>query len=167
MLLGKSRNNLDSKGRVFVPAKWRPDMTEHVVILIGLNPADMTKEERFLQILPYETFVEFAKDITSSRPSDLSLMRAKRKIFSSAEECTLDKQGRILIPQWLAKYANLTDEVLLCGIEDRIQVWNPDDFEAAEADYTLNELCADVQKHSDRAADAASVASLISPAFGG
>ena len=47
-------------------------------------------------------------------------MRAKRKIFSSAEECTLDKQGRILIPQWLAKYANLKDEVLLCGVEDRV-----------------------------------------------
>ena len=112
MLLGQSRNNLDSKGRIFVPVKWRPDTSDHVVVLIGLNPADVKKEERFLQILRYEKFVEFAKDLTSSRPSDLSLMRAKRKIFSSAEECTLDKQGRILIPQWLAKYANLKDEVL-------------------------------------------------------
>ena len=105
--------------------------------------------------------------LTSSRPSDLSLMRAKRKIFSSAEECTLDKQGRILIPQWLAKYANLKDEVLLCGVEDRILVWNPDDFEAAEADYTLNELCSDVQNYSDKTPGNSSAASLISSAFGG
>ena len=88
MLLGQSRNNLDSKGRIFVPVKWRPDTSDHVVVLIGLNPADVKKEERFLQILRYEKFVEFAKDLTSSRPSDLSLMRAKRKIFSSAEEYT-------------------------------------------------------------------------------
>ncbi len=167
MLLGQSRNNLDSKGRIFVPAKWRPDTSDHVVVLIGLNPADVKKEERFLQILRYEKFVEFAKDLTSSRPSDLSLMRAKRKIFSSAEECTLDKQGRILIPQWLAKYANLKDEVLLCGVEDRILVWNPDDFEAAEADYTLNELCSDVQNYSDKTPGNSSAASLISSAFGG
>lgn len=167
MLLGQSRNNLDSKGRIFVPVKWRPDTSDHVVVLIGLNPADVKKEERFLQILRYEKFVEFAKDLTSSRPSDLSLMRAKRKIFSSAEECTLDKQGRILIPQWLAKYANLKDEVLLCGVEDRILVWNPDDFEAAEADYTLNELCSDVQNYSDKTPGNSSAASLISSAFGG
>lgn len=167
MLLGQSRNNLDSKGRIFVPVKWRPDTSDHVVVLIGLNPADVKKEERFLQIFRYEKFVEFAKDLTSSRPSDLSLMRAKRKIFSSAEECTLDKQGRILIPQWLAKYANLKDEVLLCGVEDRILVWNPDDFEAAEADYTLNELCSDVQNYSDKTPGNSSAASLISSAFGG
>ena len=140
MLLGQSRNNLDSKGRIFVPVKWRPDTSDHVVVLIGLNPADVKKEERFLQILRYEKFVEFAKDLTSSRPSDLSLMRAKRKIFSSAEECTLDKQGRILIPQWLAKYAN---------------------------DYTLNELCSDVQNYSDKTPGNSSAASLISSAFGG
>ena len=156
MLLGQSRNNLDSKGRIFVPVKWRPDTSDHVVVLIGLNPADVKKEERFLQILRYEKFVEFAKDLTS-----------KRKIFSSAEECTLDKQGRILIPQWLAKYANLKDEVLLCGVEDRILVWNPDDFEAAEADYTLNELCSDVQNYSDKTPGNSSAASLISSAFGG
>ena len=136
-------------------------------VIINMAPADVKKEERFLQILRYEKFVEFAKDLTSSRPSDLSLMRAKRKIFSSAEECTLDKQGRILIPQWLAKYANLKDEVLLCGVEDRILVWNPDDFEAAEADYTLNELCSDVQNYSDKTPGNSSAASLISSAFGG
>ena len=51
MLLGQSRNNLDSKGRIFVPVKWRPDTSDHVVVLIGLNPADVKKEERFLQIL--------------------------------------------------------------------------------------------------------------------
>ena len=61
MLLGQSRNNLDSKGRIFVPVKWRPDTSDHVVVLIGLNPADVKKEERFLQILRYEKFVEFAK----------------------------------------------------------------------------------------------------------
>ena len=48
MLLGQSRNNLDSKGRIFVPVKWRPDTSDHVVVLIGLNPADVKKEERFL-----------------------------------------------------------------------------------------------------------------------
>ena len=84
-----------------------------------------------------------------------------------ARKCTLDKQGRILIPQWLAKYANLKDEVLLCGVEDRILVWNPDDFEAAEADYTLNELCSDVQNYSDKTPGNSSAASLISSAFGG
>ena len=36
MLLGQSRNNLDSKGRIFVPVKWRPDTSDHVVVLIGL-----------------------------------------------------------------------------------------------------------------------------------
>ena len=44
MLLGQSRNNLDSKGRIFVPVKWRPDTSDHVVVLIGLNPADVKKE---------------------------------------------------------------------------------------------------------------------------
>ena len=59
------------------------------------------------------------------------------------------------------------DLVLHCGVEDRILVWNPDDFEAAEADYTLNELCSDVQNYSDKTPGNSSAASLISSAFGG
>lgn len=45
MLLGQSRNNLDSKGRIFVPVKWRPDTSDHVVVLIGLNPADVKRKK--------------------------------------------------------------------------------------------------------------------------
>lgn len=87
MLLGQSRNNLDSKGRIFVPVKWRPDTSDHVVVLIGLNPADVKKEERFLQILRYEKFVEFAKD--------LNLLASLRFIPYACQAKDLFKRGRV------------------------------------------------------------------------
>lgn len=147
MLIGKSTNSMDSKGRVFMPVKWRVDLTDHLIILIGFGK---TADERYLQVMSLDKFTELTRAVESLPPTDITFIKAKRYIFPNSEECSLDKQGRMLIPQDLAKYAGLSGEVRMLGTGDSVQIWNPDALEKVEADYGFGEFAADLQALANR-----------------
>lgn len=147
MLLGKSFNTLDSKGRLFIPVKWRVDLTDHVVLLYGFGS---NENDKYLQLMSYEHFLELSRTVDGLHPTDLSFIRAQRFIFPNAEELTPDKQGRILIPQELAKYAELGSEVYLLGMNNRIEIWNPQRYEASQSDYGFSQFADDMQSRADK-----------------
>lgn len=146
MLIGKSTNNLDSKGRLFIPTKWRVDLTDHVVLLYGLGDTD---EDKYLQLMSYEHFLEYIKTVNRLHPTDLSFIRAQRFIFPNAEEFNPDKQGRILIPQDFIKFAGIDSEVILLGMGNRLEMWDPASYKKYASGYGAADFHRDMQFRAD------------------
>lgn len=114
MLIGEYQHNIDPKGRVIVPSKFREDLGERFYITKGLDgclfvlsPAGWDKLQEKVGTMP----VSKARGL-------------QRFFFSGAAEAEPDKQGRILIPQNLRDYAGLTKDVTFIGASSRAEIWD-------------------------------------------
>lgn len=116
MLTGEFRHTIDSKGRLFIPARWRPQLTEGVVISKGL--------ERCLTIMSTEDFAAQAEKLDSLAFEKRPNRSYQRMLFSGTYEESLDKQGRITIPPALREYAGLGKEIVVIGAGRRGEVWS-------------------------------------------
>lgn len=129
--MGEYHHNIDHKGRLIVPSKFREQLGEQFVLTRGLDqclfgyPLDEWKllEEK-LKALPLTK-----KDARAFT----------RFFFSGATECELDKQGRINIPSPLTGYAQLEKECVILGVSNRIEIWSKplweDYFRASEDSF--------------------------------
>ncbi len=119
MLMGEYYQNLDSKGRVNVPAKFRLDLGESFVVSKGL--------EHCVSIYPkaeWERFQAELHTVPSSKRRGL-----ERFFFSGAEERSIDGQGRVLIPPQIREYAGLTNEIVVIGVSDKVEIWDREKWE--------------------------------------
>lgn len=119
--MGEYQHNIDIKGRLIVPSKFREQLGDHFVITRGLDKClfvysidEWTKVEEKIQALPLTK-----KDARSFT----------RFFFSGASECELDKQGRINIPANLTSYAELEKETVIVGVASRIEIWSKSEWD--------------------------------------
>jgi MraZ protein len=124
------RHGVDEKRRVQVPAMWRPAKSGIEFTLI-LWPKE--KEGPCLRVLPPEEMAELMKSIDAMSNSDPSKVVLKRFIGSESVQVALDKSGRICIPDEMARGAKIKDEVVLVGLLDRFEIWNPERYEQKRA----------------------------------
>jgi len=124
------RHGVDEKRRVQVPAMWRPAKSGIEFTLI-LWPKE--KEGPCLRVLPPEEMAELMKSINAMSNSDPSKVVLKRFIGSESVQVALDKSGRICIPDEMARGAKIKDEVVLVGLLDRFEIWNPERYEQKRA----------------------------------
>ena len=127
---GSFRHGLDEKRRVQIPAKWRPTKpgVELTLVLWPKSPAGAC-----LRVLPPEQMAKLMKDLTVMANSDPSKVVLKRYIGSKSAQATLDKVGRICVPEEMAKAAGITGEVVLVGLLDRFEMWSPERFAKVES----------------------------------
>jgi MraZ protein len=126
--LGQYEYQLDQKGRVSLPAEYRRKVEDTRFVLLQWEPTHLT-------LFPDSTWEQVQERLLASRRQGRSaIARHLRRITARAVEVTPDKQGRILIPSWLIEAAGLEGSALLIGTLDRIEVWNPERFEAAAPD---------------------------------
>ncbi|WP_307480608.1 division/cell wall cluster transcriptional repressor MraZ [Cytobacillus purgationiresistens] len=116
MFMGEYHHNVDTKGRLIVPSKFRENLGETFVLTRGLDqclfgyPMSEWKEmEIKLKALPLTK-----KDARSFT----------RFFFSGATECEIDKQGRVNITSPLLQYAKLEKECVVLGVSNRIEIWS-------------------------------------------
>ena len=124
------RHGLDDKRRVQIPAKWRPE-TEGTELTVILWPKDQAGT--CLRVLPPQKMGELLASIDALPNTDPNKVVLKRVIGSKSVQVTLDKGGRICLPEEMAKAAGLKDEALLVGLLDRFEIWNPARYETVEA----------------------------------
>ncbi|MBO5955347.1 MAG: division/cell wall cluster transcriptional repressor MraZ [Clostridia bacterium] len=119
MLIGEYSHNLDTKGRVSIPSKFRDDLGGTFVLAKGVNDclAAYSKNE----------WEHFQEELLALKGADGR--RLRRFFFSGATECEIDAQGRILIPPILRTYANLSREVTIAGVSDHMEIWNKEDWD--------------------------------------
>jgi|SRR5581483_8636477 MraZ protein len=125
------RHGVDEKRRVMVPAKWRsshPDV-EYTLILWpnGGQP------DACLLVLPPARMLALAEKIASMSSADPQAQSLRRLIGSKSAGATLDKGGRILIPDDMAKKTGIDKEAVLVGLVDRFEIWNPERYDSASA----------------------------------
>jgi len=136
MFFGEHEHILDSKGRLTVPSKLRSPLNdfciEQFMVVRGFErclymfaPSEWNQIDKH-----FRSFKNFAKKKTRS---------LQRQFFSGAVPVDCDRQGRILIPKYLLKYAQIEKNVVLLGVSSRIEVWSQDnwisEFDREQKDY--------------------------------
>lgn len=116
MFLGTHSPRLDDKGRLFLPAKFRTELAEGLVVTRG--------QERCLYVFPMAEFARIA-EAAKAAPTTVGEARMHvRMISSSASDEVPDRQGRITVPKDLREYAGLDRECAVIGALSRVEIWD-------------------------------------------
>jgi MraZ protein len=116
VFLGSHTLRLDEKGRLFLPAKWRDQLVEGLVITKG--------QERCLYVFPAAEFARMGQALSTAPVTAKTLRDYGRVFFSSASDETPDRQGRVTVPGSLREYAGLTRECVAVGANARAEIWD-------------------------------------------
>ena len=117
MLLGAHEHTIDDKNRLTLPAKFRQAFADGVVITRGLDGC------LFAYRRPdWDRLVD--SRLAALDPLSPEGRRLQRHFFSGAAEADLDKQGRVMIPRELIEHAQLGREVVVAGVNDRLEIWD-------------------------------------------
>lgn len=117
MFTGTYTPKLDEKGRLFLPAKFRDDLEEGLMITRG--------QERSLAVYPMRKFAQQAERLNEASFTNPGIRAYARVFGSGAFAETPDKQGRITIPPLLRDYASLNKNVVVIGSIHMIEIWDP------------------------------------------
>ncbi|MEK7646934.1 MAG: division/cell wall cluster transcriptional repressor MraZ [Patescibacteria group bacterium] len=116
MLIGEFTHTLDAKKRVSLPAKFRKELGKQAIITRGLD--------KCLFVYPLYEWSKFAEKL-SALPMNQKDKRDNARFFlAGASEADMDQLGRILIPDYLKKYAELKEKVIICGVYKRLEIWD-------------------------------------------
>ena len=115
MLLGEYTHSLDLKGRVAIPAKFREKLSHGAIITRGLDNC--------LFLFSGEEWKVLAEKLIALPIAQANSRAFVRLMLAGAMDVELDNQGRILIPDYLRKYASLDRQVIVAGLYNRIEVW--------------------------------------------
>jgi MraZ protein len=121
--LGSYTHQIDEKGRLSLPAPFRRERGEEPLVLVHVNPDSLTLFPRVVWSQMEERLREMLRRNRGARPYVL-------KVTANATEVVPDAQGRIMVPQRMQKEVGITGPTLIVGAMDRIELWNPEAFEA-------------------------------------
>lgn len=130
MFTGTYQNTLDSKNRMIIPSKYREVLGGHCMLSRGFD--------KCLYIYSMEDWEVLVDKIKQLKQSDRDVRKFIREFFSNTEECHLDSQGRILIPQHLRDYAGINKDLVTKGALDKIEVWSSDVLEDPEGENMMD-----------------------------
>ena len=116
MLIGQYEHIIDSKKRLALPAKFRGELGAKVVITRGI--------EKCLVVYTEEGWKTFSEKLANLPTSQVEARIYSRVTLAEAMEAVLDKLGRVLISDNLKKYAGLNKNVVICGLSNRLEIWD-------------------------------------------
>ncbi len=116
MILGEYTHSIDNKGRIAIPAKFRPELGDGAIITRGLD--------KCLFVFGPREWQELVGKLTSLPLSQANSRAFVRLMLAGASDVRLDSQGRVLIPDYLRSYAELGEKAVLAGLYSRIEIWD-------------------------------------------
>lgn len=122
MFLGEFEHSIDDKGRVAVPARFREELGEGMVLTRGFDAC--------LQAFPRHVWQQLSQKVSSLSLGSPEARNLRRILFSNAAEVEVDRQGRILVPQNLREYAGLAEQVVITGMDTYFELWAADRWQA-------------------------------------
>lgn len=126
MLIGEFQHNIDAKGRIIMPAKFRPDLGESFIITRGLDGC--------LFGFPMGSWEIIEEKLGQLPIAKKDARKFTRFFYSAATEVEIDKQGRINLPQTLIDFAKIDKGCRVIGVSDRIEIWSSEKWEEFAAD---------------------------------
>ena len=122
---GRYRYSLDDKNRVNIPAKYRklltPEAQEMFAVTRGI--------EECLYVYPFDEWQRLIARLRGLPMNKADNRDFQRKLASLADEMKYDRQGRIILPPWLLEHAKIKKDVIILGVLDRIEIWDPQTYE--------------------------------------
>jgi len=121
MLLGDHKRSIDTKGRIILPRDMRQEFGTGLIVTKGLDNC--------LLLYPVDEWQKLIARIEEMPAGSEATRRFSRLFFSSASHLMPDGQGRILVPPNLREMAGLSKEVVIVGVSNKAEVWNPKRWE--------------------------------------
>ncbi len=125
MFLGRYAHSLDAKGRLAIPARFREELAQGVVLTRGID--------RCLALYPMAAWLPLAAKVSALPISDPDARTFRRMVFAEAANLEPDAQGRILLPPELRGYAEIDREAYVVGVNTSIEIWSPARWDAVNA----------------------------------
>lgn len=125
---GSYSHSFDAKGRIAIPARFREKLSAANDDRVVLS-RNFVGEFHCVDVYPHAAWLEFEAKVEQKYRFDQKVARFRRYYFSHAQDCTVDKQGRILVSQHLRDYAALKKDVLFVSDLDKFQLWDPEVWE--------------------------------------
>ncbi|MFC1662846.1 division/cell wall cluster transcriptional repressor MraZ [Patescibacteria group bacterium] len=126
MFIGEYHHSLDQKGRIAVPVRFRPAFAKGAVVTRGIDNC--------LSLYTKEAWEELADKISKLPISKSNTRAFARLMLTGAMEVELDKQGRIILPDYLRSYAELKKKTIIAGVSDRLEIWDATSWEQYKGD---------------------------------
>jgi len=137
MFMGEYHHNIDDKGRIIIPSKFRYELGEKFIVTRGLEKCLFV-----YSLSEWNNIVSRLKSLPFTKKDARDFIRF---FLSGAAECEFDKQGRINITSPLVSYADLNKETVIIGANDRIEIWSKEGWDKFFVDNE-NKL-ADIAEH--------------------
>jgi len=121
MFIGEYHHSIDDKGRLAIPMKFRGDLAKGAVVTRGLDTS--------LFLFPKEEWDKLAEKL-AGLPLGQSNSRAfARLMLAGAMDVEVDKQGRVVLPEYLREYASLSKQVVVAGLYNRLEIWDAEKWQ--------------------------------------
>jgi len=121
MFIGEYQHTIDEKGRLAIPAKFRNELAKGAVVTRGLDNC--------LFLYPQKDWEELAQKLAKLPISQANTRAFARLMLAGAMDCEIDKQGRIILPDYLRKYGMLKKKVVIAGLYNRLEIWDVEAWE--------------------------------------
>ncbi len=118
MFIGQYSHNIDAKGRMILPAKFRDKVGDTIVIARGLD--------KCLSVYPLDKWQEIEKKLTALPTTKKEARIYSRLVLSSAADLEFDKMGRINLPAHLIEIGHLQKKCIIVGVGDYFEIWDED-----------------------------------------
>ncbi|MFA6553310.1 MAG: division/cell wall cluster transcriptional repressor MraZ [Patescibacteria group bacterium] len=125
MFIGEYQHSIDDKGRLAIPIKFRAELEKGAVVTRGLDNC--------LFLYTQTDWKQLADKLAKLPISKANTRAFARLMLAGAMDCEIDKQGRVILPDYLRKYAGVKKNVVVAGLYNRLEIWD----EAAWEKYKI------------------------------
>ena len=132
MFMGRYNHTIDPKGRLSIPSKYREVLGDEFVVSKGMDGC--------LYVYANDDWKVFEGKLASLPLMSEEARQFARFFLSGAQPVTVDKQGRILMPQDLRDFAGLEKDVVLAGMGSRIEIWSLERWKANNDSIDINAI---------------------------
>jgi len=120
MFIGEYQHSLDEKGRLAVPVKFRKDLSKGAVVTKGLDNC--------LYVYTNKEWEQLAKKLAALPISKANTRAFSRLMLAGAMDVSLDKQGRVILPEYLREYAQLSKRIIVTGLYNHLEIWDEEQW---------------------------------------
>ncbi|MDR1293023.1 MAG: division/cell wall cluster transcriptional repressor MraZ [Clostridiales Family XIII bacterium] len=131
MFFGTFPNSIDDKGRCMIPAKLRHGLGDECMVTLG--------PDKNILIYTEDDYTRFLNEHILNRPMEDRSARVLQDFYTSnTHSCTIDKQGRVNLPQYFIEYAGISKDTVTVGNADHISIWSKEKYDAERNPLTVD-----------------------------
>ncbi|WP_031433887.1 division/cell wall cluster transcriptional repressor MraZ [Methylomarinum vadi] len=138
MFRGISTINLDTKGRITIPTRYRPELQDccerQMVVTVAVDEK-CVGEQGCLWLYPLPEWERLEHTISKLPTLNKMAGKLRRFVIGNASECEMDNQGRLLLPEKLRKFASMDKHIVLVGQLNKFEIWNEEAWQAKEDEW--------------------------------